>query len=410
MAPLGGRFAGLAQRRRQLRTQRLQAAVGLRRPGPAGLRPGLRPYGLRPNPVLSFWTQQLRRGISAQLQWVALYSRELKALDSVLGGPNPPVPRPWRGGALGRGRLWGAGSWPNADVMTPYSALDASADVTADPTTVDVSSDVPPDTSVEPMSPDDDLDDTGDRKPVPHAKLFAVFEFFDKKHRHDERYFTDDLYPDANRVYDELKERGYGIADGYERLKGPEVHSLYDRYVHHEALKKTEGRGERGDRDRDKDHQSDQDRSRRRPDTSDLVEVFERLYHAHKELTQDRYPYVDDVNEDLGEAYRHVDAERVERAFDSHDAKEIKEKWVGEEDREGDFDENKEKRPTNSQLIAVFRKLTSDDLTRAGYPRENLVNRNLGKGLQAVDAARIKRVFDSSDAREVADKLRKGQR
>src|SRR5262245_57532956 len=125
MAPLGGRFARLAQQRRQLRAQRLRPA-GLR-PGGAGLRPGtMRPFGMRMNPALSFWARQVRRGIQRQLQVVELYGRELKALDSALGQGQPP-PR-WGGGALLGGRPWGAGLFGGTNVISPYSTLDASTD------------------------------------------------------------------------------------------------------------------------------------------------------------------------------------------------------------------------------------------------------------------------------------------
>jgi hypothetical protein len=372
------------------------------RPGGAAFRPGGgRPFGFRMNPIVSFWTQQVRRGIQRQLQFVDLYGRELKALDGALGQGQPP-PR-WGGGALLGGRPWGAGLWSGANAVSPYNTLDASNDTGG--STIDVSTTDSTDTSTEPApttsTEGDDNAEPSDLKSVPHAKLFDVFEYFDDKHHHSKKYFTEDLYPKTREVNEELSDRGYGEDHGYASLRSADVHQLYDRYVHHEALEESTGTREHDDDDKPGG------KSAKKPDTDDLVDVFGKLYRAHKELTQDGVPYVDDVNEFLGDEFKHVDADKVERAFNSSEAKKIRDKWFDEEKGEGDFDENKEKRATNDDLIDAFNKLRPSDLTRAGYPRESTVNRLLAKGLQSVDAARIKRVFDSSDARAVADKLRK---
>jgi hypothetical protein len=381
------------------RGTRFQRIPGMGAMRPLQHRPAAIPPWVTRNPFVRLWAQTISRRLGIRRQFVDRYSRELKAIQDALSPsgspPSPPVPGPWARG--GRFQAWR----PRWGGVQPYAATDVSTDLPP------VSSTIPPDDTTDTgdsTAPIDDTVDepTSDGKDIPPSKLYAIFEeMYDDSQqstRKRNQLFTESFYPKMAVLHERLDDAHLGPSDGYQLLSADDAHAAYDRWTHHEQKEKATGHEEdddRGSHNRDDDDDSD------KPSSADLVKVFERLKAADKELTEDGYPYVSEVNEIMPAHFKRVTHSDVVRAWHSKDGKKIATAWREEEEGEDEVGAHSKHltRPTNDELLGVIEKAyASGDVTTRNLPKEDAVNAGLARlrpPRQEVDAAHIKRAVES---------------
>jgi hypothetical protein len=326
------------------------------RPGAARLMPQVPPAGMRP--------------LAAPLAWGAFRSPVLPTLIDAARGARLHQLR--AGLTVMRAQVdrlqTGLDAWDrqlaaatgDTTQTVPYDTTDTTAPpvtATAPPPTV---APVPASTTAGAVT----STTTSSRTQPSSRVLYAIFDDLSS------RQLTESGYPRMQHVNEALEDEGIGPADT------AWVHQKYDAWLHAQ------------DRDRaEEDEDREASGSGKRPSDAVLQSVFATLdLDSSRDMTDSGTPRVKVVNDALEDrGYAHADADKIADAFAD---------WSGGSTL---------KKPTDSALFAVFRRLDLDssrDMTSRGMPRVDVVAKALEKnGYAAADADQIAEAFQDWQGR-----------